>query len=529
MKKSKPLFCLVLLVCAVFAVCLCADAVTDSGSCGTGVHWSFDTETGILEISGAGAMTDYATDTDVPWHSRIDDIQAVHIGDGVTNIGDLAFFGCEQLTEVTIENSVTRIGDHAFAYCPIGAVTLPDGLESIGEEAFFNCWALASVEIPASVKSIGDYAFTYCFALQGFLVHDANAAYASDAGGVLFNKAKTVLLQYPTGSAAETYSVPDGVRVIRWSAFEACGRLTSVSVPASVISIGTFAFADCGSLQEIAVDDCNTKYCSEDGVLFNADMTKLIVYPAGKAQEIYRIPDTVTDIALFAFSDCTSLISVEVPASATYIGEGAFYACASIEEIVVDGGNANYYSEDGVLLDTDTAELIAYPIGNPQDAYTTPADAESIGACAFEGCSSLTSVTIADGTLRVGEYAFAACDALTSVEIPDSVTRIGEGAFDGCPEALVVYGYTGSCAEAAAKKYGFTFISLGESAQKNLGDADGDGEITVLDAVAVLQYCADMAPETFMETAADTDRDGSIGVRDAVRILEYCADLIQEF
>lgn len=74
----------------------------------------------------------------------------------------------------------------------------------------------------------------------------------------------------------------------------------------------------------------------------------------------------------------------------------------------------------------------------------------------------------------------------------------------------------------------FTVVRAGE-ADGILGDVDGDGEITVLDAVAVLQYCADMAPENFMENAADTDKDGSIGVRDAVRILEYCANLIEEF
>ena len=74
----------------------------------------------------------------------------------------------------------------------------------------------------------------------------------------------------------------------------------------------------------------------------------------------------------------------------------------------------------------------------------------------------------------------------------------------------------------------FTVVRAGET-EDTLGDADGDGEITVLDAVAVLQYCADMAPESFVASVADTSKNGTIGVEDAVRILEYCADLIPEF
>ena len=141
-----------------------------------------------------------------------DSLTSVSIPDSVTSIGDNAFYFCESLTSVTIPDSVTAIGDSAFSYCDsLTSVSIPDSVTAIGDEAFYSCSSLTSVNIPDSVTSIGDRAFSYCDSLT-------------------------------------SVSIPDSVTAIGNRAFSYCDSLTSVSIPNSVTSIGDYAFGDCSNL-----------------------------------------------------------------------------------------------------------------------------------------------------------------------------------------------------------------------------------------------------------------------------------------
>ena len=141
-----------------------------------------------------------------------DSLTSVSIPDSVTSIGDSAFFWCSSLTSVSIPDSVTAIGDSAFSYCDsLTSVSIPDSVTSIGDSAFFWCSSLTSVSIPDSVTAIGDSAFSYCDSLT-------------------------------------SVSIPDSVTAIGNRAFYYCDSLTSVSIPNSVTSIGDYAFGDCSNL-----------------------------------------------------------------------------------------------------------------------------------------------------------------------------------------------------------------------------------------------------------------------------------------
>ena len=141
-----------------------------------------------------------------------DSLTSVSIPDSVTSIGDNAFYFCESLTSVTIPDSVTAIGDSAFSYCDsLTSVSIPDSVTAIGDEAFYSCSSLTSVNIPDSVTSIGDRAFSYCDSLT-------------------------------------SVSIPDSVTAIGNRAFYYCDSLTAVSIPNSVTSIGDYAFGDCSNL-----------------------------------------------------------------------------------------------------------------------------------------------------------------------------------------------------------------------------------------------------------------------------------------
>jgi hypothetical protein len=174
-----------------------------SGTCGENVNWVLDTD-GVLTISGAGDMEGYSW-TSAPWIQYCSEIVSIVIEDGVTCIGNYAFYGCSSLTSVEIPDSVTHIGVYAF----------------------YHCDSLTGIEIPDSVTHIGDYAFCGCSSLTSFSVDSNNPNY-TDIDGILFNKAQTTLIQYPAGKSGESYSIPGGVTKISNYAFYGCTNLTDV-------------------------------------------------------------------------------------------------------------------------------------------------------------------------------------------------------------------------------------------------------------------------------------------------------------
>ena len=343
MRKRLLSFVLAALMIASLlpATALAADIVA-SGTCGaegdgSNLTWTLDSE-GVLTISGSGDMHDYVYSS--PWHENGNQIRSVLMENGVTGIGNFAFFECISLTSMTIPDSVTCIGNCAFKDCSsLASVTIPDSVASIGVYAFCGCTSLKSVTIPDSVTSIGDYAFGFCTSLTGIWVDGGSSHYFSDASGVLFNKDKTVLAQCP-GAFSGSYVIPDGVTSINDAAFVNCTSLTSVTIPDGVTNIGYEVFAGCTSLTNMV------------------------------------LPNGVTRIGAEAFEWCTSMKNITIPDGVMSIGYDAFLNCKSLtnvyftgtEEawngITIDGGNdalknakihCNYVSHTHSYKDVVTA------------------------------------------------------------------------------------------------------------------------------------------------------------------------------
>ena len=175
------------------------DNIYDSGSCGENVTWTL-TADGTLTISGTGAMTDYTYDSRSPWYSCRTYIKRVVMQQGVTSIGDHAFWDCSGLTSVTIPDGVTSIGGDAFSGCAaLTSVTIPGSVTSIGGGAFSGCTSLTSVAIPSSVTEIGGSAFSGCTGLTSVTIPDS----VTSIDGYAFSGCDSLTDVYYAGTAAD--------------------------------------------------------------------------------------------------------------------------------------------------------------------------------------------------------------------------------------------------------------------------------------------------------------------------------------
>ena len=305
------------------------------------------------------------------------------VEDGITSIGDYAFWGCSSMTAITIPNSVTSIGVHAFEGCgALTSITIPDSVKLIDGGAFYYCRGLTDITLPNSITSINVAVFYECDNLTNI-------------------------------------TLPENLTTIKEAAFYGCNSLTSITIPDSVTTIEKRAFQYCTSLTGIEVGAGNSNYCSVDGVLYSKDMKTLVCYPAGKtdAQSV-TIPNGVVTIADYAFYGCASLTGVTIPASVTAIGSSAFYDCDGLTSITFPEnlttiGSSAFYSCNGLT------------------SVTIPGNVETF-EYAFQSCSNLTSVTILNGVGEISNSAFSSCSKLTNITIPNSVRSIGASAFYEC-------------------------------------------------------------------------------------------------
>ncbi|MFA5449122.1 MAG: leucine-rich repeat protein [Clostridia bacterium] len=384
-----------------------------------------------VTITGGSSIDSYS-------FYNCNNLTSVTIPDSIINMGNYVFYDCSSLTSVTIGGSVTSIGSFAFSGCgSLTSVTIPESVISIGDSAFYNCSSLTSIIIGDSVTSIGSYAFRSCSSLMSI-------------------------------------TIPDSVLNIEHYAFYNCNDLTSVTIPNSVTSIGTNAFKGCDSLNYINISNANVKYKSVEGVLFSKDAKTLIRYPIGKELTSYTIPDSVTSIEDYAFSGCNNLTSITIPINITSIGDWVFFGCSSLTSITIGGsvtsiGKYAFYDCNGLVdivlpfvgntLNGTSNTHFGYIFGAnsyidnsdyiPSSLKTvTITGGHSIGSHTFFNCNNLTSITIPTSITSIGNYAFRGCSSLTSVIIGGNVTSIGSYAFYDC-NSLTIY------ARAASKPSGW--------------------------------------------------------------------------
>ncbi len=305
-------------------------------------------------------------------------IEYIYIPESIERIGASAFISCESLEAVHIESlkSWCEIEFADIASNPLSGarnlylngelledLIIPDDTVAVSNWAFYMCESIKSITISRGVKTIGENAFNGCVNLTSVSIYDT-------------------------------------LEVIGAQAFKDCTTLQTVIIPKSVKKIGAGVFRNCNNLSEITVPFVGESLDSTDnthfGYIFGASFASnnKDFVPATLKTVVIENADRIYD---YAFTGCSNIISISLPAEITAIGNYAFNDCASLESMKI------------------TIRVV------------------SVGDYAFYGCAELSELEIAGGYISsIGEFAFAGCSKIESIVIPDSVKTIGYYAFFGC-------------------------------------------------------------------------------------------------
>ncbi|MBQ7791972.1 MAG: leucine-rich repeat domain-containing protein, partial [Clostridia bacterium] len=433
---NKRVLSLLLSLCMLVSLLVIAPvSVSAENSCGDNLTWSYSN--GTLTISGTGDMTDFETYTEAPWYPYRDEMTAVHIGEGVTSIGDYAFYAYMKVTDFQIPDSVTAIGNFSFWACDgLVDLVIPKGVKTIGVCAFKYSYGLKSVVFGTSVAVIGEEAFSRCTALE------------SVSFGVSLTRIDYGAFAECTALKEATYAGNLG----RWNWILEGGNdiLNEIVVCASLDN--TYVAGTFGSSYSWMIDGNKRLYFAPAGT-YTGSLTYWGEY-IDSISSIY-VEEGVTRIPAGCFSDfLLNQVGVHLPDSLLEIGSYAFFNSVlwditlpknlvSIEDSAFESASLEY---DIIIPDSVTTignRAFAYnaieevtfgnsitTIGN--EAFTCvknqslvfPESLQSIGDYAFEGCNSLESITFLGNTCSIGEAAFQHCKKLTDVTLPDGLTAL---------------------------------------------------------------------------------------------------------
>ena len=302
-------------------------------------------------------------------------------GDNLTSIGYSAFRNCVTLANLNLTGNNVVIADYAFAGNSTLKEVVLSGVKTIGYYAFSGDYALKSVDLGEGLISIDRYAFQSCPNLETVSLPESLTTINNNA--------------FKECSKLTSIDIPNKVTKLNDNTFANCTSLKNVSIGSGCTSISSTAFFNANAIEKITVAEDNKNYTVVDGVLYNKDMTTLLLYPKNRSGE-FAVPDTVTTIADYAFDNSPNLTKVTIGKNVKTIGTGAFRKCKSLKTVIF---------EDSVTVQ------------------------KTIGDYAFNNCPVLTTVDFGNAVKSIGNEAFTVCKSIESLEFPDSLENVGSCAF----------------------------------------------------------------------------------------------------
>lgn len=385
------------------------------------------------------------------------------IPDNVETIAAYSFNGGFRLQSVTIPNSVTTIENYAFESCP--ALTsvfckaeAPPAAVNPWES---NNWSLGYVADDCKIYVPVGYCDQYRKASRWNNYAEDIVAFDYDKGEIVISN-NIIYYTSSDGKIVEPYekdafgskiisnTYENGLGMIKFegdvisiglNAFKFCNKLTSITIPNSVIEVESIAFYDCYNLKEF-----KGRYASDDGSCLIID-GMLAAYAEASGTE-YHIPNNVTVIGGHVFDGFSNLEQIEIPNGVKTIGYGAFQSCQSLTSITIPNSVTEIKSQaffwcfnlTNVTLGSGVTRIDASAFQSCNiTSLTVPNNVETIGRGAFQYCGNLTNVTIGNSVSEIDREAFDGCYSLTNITIPSSVTKIGNDAFANCSNLINVY------------------------------------------------------------------------------------------
>lgn len=275
------------------------------------------------------------------------ELEEVEMSNTVKKIGNFAFAKCEKLKNIRISDSVNEIGTGAFLYCTsLKNIYLPDNIETIKERTFLYNEDLEEIKFSNGLKKIESRAFAECSNLNKIDLPEGIEKIEAYA----FEKCTSV----------NEVIVPPKVHILRDHVFDECVGLEKVQLPDSIKELEHGrAFEGCNNLKEINVTLNNEMLSSVEGVLFNKDCTRLLIYPQGKEDDIYIIPNTVTHFNDLdrTFVNCTKLRGLVIPDNITEIPINFIVNCKNLEKIRIPSSVQEIYNR---FLEDSKNRVIIY-------------------------------------------------------------------------------------------------------------------------------------------------------------------------
>lgn len=371
------------------------------------------------------------------------------IPDGVTGIAEKAFEGKKSLVSVTIPPSVRTIRARAFAGCTsLKDIQIPESVKEIEGETFEDCTSLSSIKLPSRIDYIGSNLFSNCKSLAAIVI--------PKSVGEIWNYA------FSNCTSLVSVDIPDGVVRLRWGVFNNCTSLVSVHIPESVTEISEQAFQHCVSLSSINIPD---------GVVKIAHYA----FTNCKSLKSVEIPAATKEIGKWAFMGCSSLASVD------FNKGGRKNSCAITPDYikaVLEGERDSYIT----ILSSAFSDCSSLASVNFPNRITI------ICPQAFENCGSLSTLDIPDSVAGIGEKAFRCCVALTSVRIPDRIISFTSSLLS---HPIVGDDYTGD--GVVRELSWLTFDMKGLYKEMGTNDSDDDGmNDTAKEVDSIFEGCSSL-------------------------------------
>jgi hypothetical protein len=448
------------------AACACTPRGTPI--VGSLLSWTFNTcGNKTLTISGTGAMPNYSNGG-APWYALREDIQKIVLSPGVTSVGNSAFYNLPNLDSVKFAATLEVIGNEAFRECGIKTFHLPQHITSLGQLAFYACRNLTAVSFASTgLTALGGREFEECTALRGTVALPATLSYVSSR--MFYNCYNLQEISLGSGITAirenafmnctklTSPTFPAGLVAIGNDAFNSCRAISTVNFTGTATTtIGARAFAYCSALTSLTLTGVVTigqeafRDCGIGTLSIPASVTSLGLLSFYNCRNLANLSFAAGSPQLTAlggreFEECTALSgTVILPSSLTYISSRMFYNCNQLERIVLPAGitsiqNAAFYNCLNLASPNFTTAAGLVSIGN--DAFNncraisavdfTATTTTTLGARAFAYCFALTSLHLGQ-VVTVGAEAFRECGLTGTLDIPGSVSELGTSSFQAC-------------------------------------------------------------------------------------------------